>query len=43
MPGTETQFKVFQKSMIPLKVQYPLPTYRIGAVSAGGRLGQKKS
>ena len=31
-------YKANQKSMIPLKVQCPLPCYRIGAVSAGGTI-----
>ena len=31
-----------QKSMIPHKVQYPLPTYRIGAISVGGTHKGKK-
>ena len=42
MPETATQLNINQKTMIPSKVQCRLPTYTIGAVSAGGTHWGKK-
>ena len=42
MPETVTQLNINQKTMIPSKVQCRLPTYTIGAVSAGGTHWGKK-